>query len=262
MVRFEDWQKYLDEQISDAHRRRKEQQSAPEDEALKPDPVIQDVRAVLLGAEKDSKKVKEEIPSPDSGESANVDSSIEKTPFPFRFANPAAIILQKDKGGEETARKDEKIAQIEDPVAILTQKDKKSRSVSGIKEPPSSPPGLLQNLYSPRQIELPLEGLPPEKETKVQSFMEKRERLLRGLLDPKITLTEAAMILAVPKETLLQFADEKLLPCHRSAGSHIYFKLSDVLAFLEDRRDILKINPHEIEKILTEQDEFEAGHGK
>lgn len=257
MVRFEDWQKYLDEQIQEAHRRRKEQQSATEDEAPRPDPVMQDVRAVLLGGEKDVKKEKEGAP-PEQGSFSGGDSGLEKTPFPFRFVNPSMIILQKDKGSEDHFHKEEKVASIEDPVTILTQKDKKSRAVIPVKESQIAPTHTLENLYTARQIELPLEGLPPEKETKLRSFMEKREHLLRGLLDPKITLEESALILAVPKETVLQFVDEKLISCHRSAGSHIYFKLSDVLSFLEDRQDILKIKPHEVEKILDEQDDLEG----
>lgn len=261
MANFEDWQKYLDEQTQEVHRRRKALQITPDEEPPKTDKVLQDVRSMLLGGEKEPKpedaKAKQ---STESGAELKIDeSTLEKTPFPFRFANPSSIILQKDKSNvqaSERGKREEKIASIEDPVTLLTQKDKKSH---GGHKKENAAPTILESLYPTRQIELPLEGLPPEKESKLHNFMEKRERLLRNLLDPKITLTEGAMILAVPKETVLQFVDEKLIPCHRMVGGHLYFNLSDVLAFLEQRQDILKVHPHEVEKILTEQEEFDFG---
>ncbi len=267
MANFEDWQKYLDSQIQEAHHRRKAVHSAPDEEPQKGekgDKVLQDVRSVLMRDEKENKSedVKKEQGSGSEGKKFD-EASLDKTPFPLRFVNPSTIILQKDKQSQQELtgkpKREERIAYIEDPVVLLTQKDKK---LHGEHKKEHAANNVLENLYPNRQIELPLEGLPPEKESKFHNFIEKRERLLRNLLDPKITLSEGAMILAAPKETVLQFVDEKILPCHRTAGGQIYFKLSDVLAFLEQRQDILKVHPHEVEKILTEQDEFDLGHGK
>lgn len=264
MANFEDWQKYVDEQTQEIQSRRKASQSVPKEDPQKTDRALQDVRAMLLGGEKSQKtedgKGKQ---SGDYSEEIKIDeAALEKSPYPLRFTNPASIILQKDKNHAQSAKKakrEERIASIEDPVALLTQKDKKPR---GETKNEHVVPSVLESIYPTRQIDLPLEGLPPEKKSKLHNFMEKRERLLRSLLDPKITLTESAMILAVPRETVLQFTDEKLLLCHRTASGQIYFKLAEVLAFLEERQDILKIHPHEVEKILTEQEDLDFGNNR
>lgn len=70
-------------------------------------------------------------------------------------------------------------------------------------------------------------GRPPLTET--------REEMIRRLLDPALTLHEAAAILNLSKATLRRYTDQGKLPCQRTAGGQRRFKLSDVLALLEAR---------------------------
>lgn len=70
-------------------------------------------------------------------------------------------------------------------------------------------------------------GRPPLTET--------REEIVRRLLDPELTLHEAAAVLTLSKATLRRYTDQDKLPCRRTAGGQRRFKLSDVLALLEQR---------------------------
>lgn len=72
-------------------------------------------------------------------------------------------------------------------------------------------------------------GRPPLTET--------REEIIRRLLDPALTLHEAAAILNLSKATLRRYTDHGKLPCQRTAGGQRRFKLSDVLALLEQREE-------------------------
>lgn len=70
-------------------------------------------------------------------------------------------------------------------------------------------------------------GRPPLTET--------REEIVRRLLDPELTLHEAAALLNLSKATLRRYTDQGKLPCTRTAGGQRRFKLSDVLALLDQR---------------------------
>lgn len=70
-------------------------------------------------------------------------------------------------------------------------------------------------------------GRPPLTET--------RDEIIRRLLDPELTLHETAAILSLSKATLRRYTDRGKLPCRRTAGGQRRFKLSDVLALLEQR---------------------------
>jgi len=70
-------------------------------------------------------------------------------------------------------------------------------------------------------------GRPPLTET--------REEIIRRLLDPELTLHEAAAVLSLSKATLRRYTDQGKLPCRRTAGGQRRFRLSDILALLEQR---------------------------
>lgn len=64
---------------------------------------------------------------------------------------------------------------------------------------------------------------------------ESRDAIIRRLLDPDLTLHEAASILNLSKATLRRYTDQGKLICQRTGGGQRRFKLSDVLALLEQR---------------------------
>lgn len=72
-----------------------------------------------------------------------------------------------------------------------------------------------------------------------KAFKESRAELIQRLLDPTITLEEAARILNVCPTTVRRYTNRGVLKHYRTAGNQRRFKLSDVLAFMENgaRRD-------------------------
>ena len=68
-------------------------------------------------------------------------------------------------------------------------------------------------------------GRPPLTET--------REEIIQRLLDPELSVHEAAALLNVSKATLRRYTDSGKLACFRTAGGQRRFKLSAVLALTE-----------------------------
>jgi excisionase family DNA binding protein len=68
-------------------------------------------------------------------------------------------------------------------------------------------------------------------------FRETREALIGRLLDPQLTLEEAARILGVCPTTVRRYTNRGMLHCHRTPGNQRRFRMSDVLQFLEQYGD-------------------------
>jgi excisionase family DNA binding protein len=68
-------------------------------------------------------------------------------------------------------------------------------------------------------------------------FRESREGLIGRLLDPQLTLEEAARILGVCPTTVRRYTNRGMLQCHRTPGNQRRFRMSDVLQFLEQYGD-------------------------
>lgn len=86
------------------------------------------------------------------------------------------------------------------------------------------------------QHKLPLDDLPPRKKGS-PARDETRGELLDRLLDPELTLAEAAKVLEVCPATVRRYADKGVLSHHRTPGNQRRFKLRDVLDFLA-RKDL------------------------
>ncbi len=76
---------------------------------------------------------------------------------------------------------------------------------------------------------------PPLRKPGRPPLTESREEIVRRVLDPALTLHEAAALLNVSKATLRRYTDQGKLPCTRTAGGQRRFKLSEVLALVEPR---------------------------
>ncbi len=62
---------------------------------------------------------------------------------------------------------------------------------------------------------------------------ESRDEIIRRLMDPVLTLHEAAAILNLSKATVRRYTEQGKLACQRTAGGQRRFRLSDVMALLE-----------------------------
>lgn len=101
-------------------------------------------------------------------------------------------------------------------------------------EMPQTAPGLAHPARNGRS------GNAAKKET--------REELLARLLDPELTLEEAAQVLNVCPTTVRRYTNRGILPHYRTVGNQRRFRLSQVLAFLESQESpgsaSLKAGPH------------------
>ncbi len=68
-----------------------------------------------------------------------------------------------------------------------------------------------------------------------KSFKESREELIQRLIDPILTLEEVARILNVCPTTVRRYTNRGVIAHQRTAGNQRRFRLSDVLAFLEQQ---------------------------
>jgi excisionase family DNA binding protein len=66
-----------------------------------------------------------------------------------------------------------------------------------------------------------------------KDFRETRSDLIRRLLDPELSLEEAARVLGVCPTTVRRYTNRGLLLHHRTPGNQRRFRLSHVLEFME-----------------------------
>ena len=64
---------------------------------------------------------------------------------------------------------------------------------------------------------------------------ESREEIIRRLLDPELTLYEAAAVLNLSRATVRRCTDQGKVPCLRTDGGQRRFRLSALLTFLDEQ---------------------------
>jgi excisionase family DNA binding protein len=86
----------------------------------------------------------------------------------------------------------------------------------------------------PRHVQL-LVGTHPKEiaQPSYKEFKESRDQLIERLLDPTLSLEEAARILNVCPTTVRRYTNKNQLKHLRTAGNQRRFRLSDILAFME-----------------------------
>lgn len=104
--------------------------------------------------------------------------------------------------------------------------------------PPTETEAAAMFAQLPRHIQLLMRPAAPEvaQNSYKAKFSESREDLIRRLLDPQLTLEETARILNVCPTTVRRYTNRGRLKQERTPGNHRRFRLSDVLAFLEEQR--------------------------
>lgn len=75
----------------------------------------------------------------------------------------------------------------------------------------------------------------PRKYYPVRGRDESREELIARLTDPVLTLEETARLLGVCPATIRRYTDRGWLRCFRTEGNQRRFRLSDIVAFLEEQ---------------------------
>ncbi|MBU1023531.1 helix-turn-helix domain-containing protein [bacterium] len=97
-------------------------------------------------------------------------------------------------------------------------------------------PNAFQKDGRTKQETLELFGEKLEKARRRRTSPRKtREHLIENLLDPVISLDEAALILNVCKTTVRRYTNAEKIECLRTPGNQRRFRLSRVLEFLEEK---------------------------
>jgi excisionase family DNA binding protein len=105
---------------------------------------------------------------------------------------------------------------------------------SPARTPASESPRATRRLL--KQETLPIDlgsSAVPRKKGGRRPLTETREEIIHRLMDPVLTLHEAAAILNLSKATVRRYTEQGKLSCQRTAGGQRRFRLSDVLAMLE-----------------------------
>ncbi len=76
-------------------------------------------------------------------------------------------------------------------------------------------------------------GSPVRRRVGRRPMTETREEIIRRLLDPELTLHEAAAVLRLSKATVRRYTDHGKLACLRTEGGQRRFRFSVLLAFLD-----------------------------
>jgi excisionase family DNA binding protein len=88
-----------------------------------------------------------------------------------------------------------------------------------------------------RQQVLPLDieaaAAPPKRLGRVT---ESREELVQRLMDPVLSLEEAAVLLDVCPTTVRRYTNRGVLKCYRTPGNQRRFRLSEIMTFMERRQ--------------------------
>lgn len=118
--------------------------------------------------------------------------------------------------------------QVEASVEMELPLDSEAKQDEGVQANWDRMPRHLQTLFAA-----------PGKEVAQHSykaFKETREELIQRLLDPTVSLEEAARILNVCPTTVRRYTNRGVLKHFRTAGNQRRFRLSDVLVFMDGGR--------------------------
>ncbi|MEN6357511.1 MAG: helix-turn-helix domain-containing protein [Armatimonadota bacterium] len=114
---------------------------------------------------------------------------------------------------------------VAEPTVITAKEEPAVRQDPNLQENWDRMPHHLQTLF----------GIAGEEvaQNSYKAFKENRGELIQRLLDPPLTLEEAARILNVCPTTVRRYTNRGVLAHFRTAGNQRRFRLSDVLSFME-----------------------------
>lgn len=173
--------------------------------------------------------------SPDSAEAAPLEDAdvAEPTPRPvleLTETEPEDEALLEQAPTQAPSRDAD--STVGDREAVLNSlQEELERSGHGMKD------RLKQLQARQRQLPIDVEELEEEEsdEDRPRRASETRQQLVQRLLDPTLTLREAALLIDVCPTTVRRYTDRGLLNCFRTPGNQRRFHLSEVLEFMERR---------------------------
>jgi excisionase family DNA binding protein len=184
---------------------------------------------VVVPAESPAAGADEERPAAEAvpkGRTAAQVSTAERQPELFTEPKPRRRAAKAKKPAESAAQRPKgrrpRAAAAPEPIPVQT-----------LAEGPAEIPGHLSALleYEGREA-----AQPYYKRAREQgAFSETRLALIQRLLDPPLTLEEAARLLNVCPTTVRRYTNKGLLNHHRTPGNQRRFRLSDVIGFMAEQ---------------------------
>jgi len=228
MPSLQDWLRYVDSQRDPSKKKAQEEQpKAPEPERRPTEPAPTPratARAVVSWAHTAPAPVHE----PPADGQAEATATAAAPPEPAASATLANLTPGKQlQPAEEPA-----------PQEADAKRAPRKRQYALPTRPRSAHPAADAQAWQkvPRQLQLLLNSTTDEVAARsYKPFRESREQLIRRLLDPELSLEDAARILGVCPTTVRRYTNKGYLPHYRTVGNQRRFRLSDILEFMEKR---------------------------
>lgn len=207
------------------------------------DEEIPDVEDFLPFLKEDAKPAPRPAPEParepeQPSVSNRLDHLVEGTGEPrpiIRKPEPAPVVEPEAKVEPPAPVETKPEVQVEKPTVAAPKPKPVARQRRQV-APPVEGPANVAELWNqlPRHVQL-LIGQPQQEvaQRSYKEFKETRSELIARLLDPIISLEEAARILNVCPTTVRRYTNRGVLKHIRTEGNQRRFKLSDILEFLE-----------------------------
>lgn len=181
--------------------------------------------------EEQEQSLQQTLNKDDKSEKEPVQKTRTAVPVKLPLAEEPLVAAAPDKPAKSAKKAKEK----------AKGKDKAERVQSVQKPEPTPDPIPTADLQAAVRMrkKLPAQLITPNVEqaevaqSSYTSFRETREDLLHRLLDPQLSLEDAARVLNVCPTTVRRYTNRGLLRHFRTAGNQRRFKLSDVLEFME-----------------------------
>ncbi|HCA46792.1 MAG TPA: hypothetical protein DEP45_05355 [Armatimonadetes bacterium] len=190
-----------------------------------------------LGEEPSEAVAAEEAEEPEDAEAGAIEAAEAAAPEEAEEPAPRPVLELAETPPEEEAVVEQALelaaeSPADDREAVLNSlQEELERSGHGMKD------RLRQLQARQRQLPMDVDELPEEEEDeeRPRRASETRQQLVQRLLDPTLTLREAALLIDVCPTTVRRYTDRGLLNCFRTPGNQRRFHLSEVLEFMERR---------------------------
>ncbi len=219
MNKYDDWQRYVKEQMEKADQKKRE--TVPT-QPKRPVPSIDRERFSIK---------RQTVETPASG---GITSGIPKPAAgrpPTQPARPPSI-QDRDDVSAQTSTLTSPFVSVHD-VWEAAERSSKSRKISKEEVAPAIQQKRLPGIERVTRVETPEPPSPPRARV-LQA--KSREEILERLVNPTLTLEEAAKVMGVCKATVRRYTAKGILPHYRTPGNQRRFKLNDIINFLENQR--------------------------
>jgi excisionase family DNA binding protein len=225
--KYDDWQRYVKEQMEKADQKKREATPTTPKHAVP-------------GIDRDRYAIKRQTYTPPEQESGakSAKPAAGQTPGQQRTADGNAPPRPAAKTASESSPRPSgtltsPFVSVHD-VWEAAERSSKTRKVS--KEESPLPPIQQKKLPGIERVS----RAEPEERTSIPTGravnIKSREEILERLVNPTLTLEEAAKVMGVCKATVRRYTAKGILPHYRTPGNQRRFKLNDILNFIENQR--------------------------